>query len=49
MSTPQAATRREWLGLTVLMLPTVLLALDKPGMAKKLNPKNTKELYVTVF
>ena len=24
----QPATRREWLGLAVLMLPTVLLALD---------------------
>jgi DHA2 family multidrug resistance protein-like MFS transporter len=25
---PQKATRREWLGLTVLMLPTLLLAMD---------------------
>jgi len=29
--TATPATRREWLGLAVLMLPTVLLALDMTG------------------
>lgn len=53
MSTPQAATRREWLGLAVLMLPTVLLALDMtvlhlaaPHLSADLQPTSAELLWI---
>ena len=53
MPTPQAATRREWLGLTVLMLPTVLLALDMtvlhlaaPHLSADLKPTSAELLWI---
>ena len=53
MPTPQPATRREWLGLTVLMLPTVLLALDMtvlhlaaPHLSADLKPTSAELLWI---
>ncbi|MCG8392879.1 MAG: MFS transporter [Pseudomonadales bacterium] len=53
MPTPQPATRREWLGLAVLMLPTVLLALDMtvlhlaaPHLSADLQPTSAELLWI---
>jgi DHA2 family multidrug resistance protein-like MFS transporter len=50
---PQPATRREWLGLAVLMLPTVLLALDltvlhlaAPALSADLRPTSAQLLWI---
>ena len=50
---PQPATRREWLGLAVLMLPTVLLALDMtvlhlaaPHLSADLQPTSAELLWI---
>ena len=55
MPTPQPATRREWLGLTVLMLPTVLLALDMtvlhlaaPHLSADLKPTSAELLWIAL-
>ena len=47
------ATRREWLGLAVLMLPTVLLALDMtvlhlaaPHLSADLQPTSAELLWI---
>ena len=49
----QPATRREWLGLAVLMLPTVLLALDMtvlhlaaPHLSADLQPTSAELLWI---
>ncbi|WOA32737.1 MFS transporter [Alloalcanivorax xenomutans] len=52
-ASPPAATRREWLGLAVLMLPTVLLALDMtvlhlavPQLSADLHPTSDQLLWI---
>ena len=52
-SAPRPATRREWLGLVVLMLPTVLLALDMtvlhlaaPHLSADLQPTSAQLLWI---
>ena len=51
--TATPATRREWLGLAVLMLPTVLLALDMtvlhlaaPHLSADLQPTSDQLLWI---
>ena len=51
--TATPATRREWLGLAVLMLPTVLLALDMtvlhlaaPHLSADLRPTSDQLLWI---
>lgn len=50
---PRAATRREWLGLAVLMLPTLLLAVDMtvlhlavPPLSADLQPTSSQLLWI---
>lgn len=50
---PQAATKKEWLGLAVLVLPTILLALDMtvlhlavPHLSKALQPSSVQLLWI---
>ncbi|MER5771777.1 MFS transporter [Streptomyces sp. NPDC001985] len=50
---PPKATAREWAGLCVLALPTLLLALDQsvlflalPHLAESLNPTGTQTLWI---
>ena len=50
---PAPASRREWLGLAVLMLPTVLLALDMtvlhlaaPHLSAELRPTSSQLLWI---
>mgnify|MGYP002525886129 CR=1 FL=1 len=52
-SPPRAATGREWLGLAVLMLPTLLLALDMtvlhlaaPHLSADLRPTSSELLWI---
>ncbi|MGW4800709.1 hypothetical protein ACWEPC_50660, partial [Nonomuraea sp. NPDC004297] len=53
-SAPLRATRREWTGLAVLALPTLLLALDTsvlylalPQLAADLGASGTQQLWIT--
>ncbi|GLF98826.1 MFS transporter [Streptomyces yaizuensis] len=50
---PQKAGKREWLGLAVLALPTLLISLDQsvlylalPHLAEGLNPTGTQTLWI---
>lgn len=50
---PQAATKKEWLGLAVLVLPTILLALDMtvlhlavPHLSEALQPSSVQLLWI---
>lgn len=50
---PQAATKKEWLGLAVLVLPTILLALDMtvlhlavPHLSQALQPSSVQLLWI---
>jgi DHA2 family multidrug resistance protein-like MFS transporter len=52
--TPARATRREWIGLAVLMLPTLLIAMDLtvlhlavPAISADLQPTSTQLLWIT--
>ncbi len=52
LSTP-SATRREWLGLAVLMLPTLLIAMDLtvlhlavPAISRELQPSSSQLLWI---
>jgi DHA2 family multidrug resistance protein-like MFS transporter len=52
-STPSLAGRREWIGLAVLALPTLLLALDisvlylaLPHLSADLQPSSTQQLWI---
>ncbi|MFI6037304.1 MFS transporter [Streptomyces sp. NPDC051315] len=52
-TTPPRATRKEWLGLAVLALPTVLIAMDLtvlhlalPTLTADLRPGNTELLWI---
>src|ERR1044071_6945904 len=51
---PTRATRREWLGLAVLALPTLLLSLDVsvlylalPNLSADLGADSTEQLWIT--
>src|SRR5690606_14713850 len=51
---PTRAGRREWIGLAVLALPTLLLAVDNsvlflalPQLSADLGPTQTQELWIT--
>ncbi|WP_245633017.1 MFS transporter [Luteipulveratus mongoliensis] len=50
---PAAATTREWVGLAVLALPTLLLSIDMsvlylalPSLAESLRPSSTQQLWI---
>lgn len=52
-TTPPRATRREWIGLAVLMLPTLLIAMDLtvlhlavPHLSADLQPTSTQLLWI---
>ncbi|MEZ4668498.1 MAG: MFS transporter [Anaerolineae bacterium] len=52
--TPVRATRREWIGLAVLMLPTLLIAMDLtvlhlavPSLSEALQPTSSQLLWIT--
>lgn len=52
--TPRRATRREWIGLAVLMLPTLLIAMDLtvlhlavPSLSADLQPSGAQLLWIT--
>jgi MFS transporter, DHA2 family, multidrug resistance protein len=52
--TLQRATRREWIGLAVLMLPTLLIAMDMtvlhlaiPSLTESLQPSSSELLWIT--
>ena len=52
--TPRRATRREWIGLAVLMLPTLLIAMDLtvlhlavPSLSADLQPSGSQLLWIT--
>ncbi len=51
---PTRATRREWIGLAVLMLPTLLIAMDLtvlhlavPALSADLQPSSSQLLWIT--
>ncbi|MCI0711606.1 MAG: MFS transporter [Chloroflexi bacterium] len=53
-STASKASRREWIGLAVLMLPTLLIAMDLtvlhlavPSLSADLNPSSSQLLWIT--
>ena len=53
-STPAKAGRREWIGLAVLMLPTLLIAMDitvlhlaVPSLSAHLQPSSAQLLWIT--
>src|SRR5512146_3107710 len=53
-STPARAGRREWIGLAVLMLPTLLIAMDLtvlhlavPHLSADLRPNSAQLLWIT--
>lgn len=53
-NTMPRATRREWIGLAVLMLPTLLIAMDLtvlhlavPSLSADLNPTGSQLLWIT--
>jgi DHA2 family multidrug resistance protein-like MFS transporter len=48
------ASRREWIGLAVLMLPTLLIAMDLtvlhlavPSLSEDLQPSSSQLLWIT--
>jgi len=52
-STPPAATRREWIGLAVLTLPTLLISIDVsvlyvalPTLSRELGATSTQQLWI---
>jgi DHA2 family multidrug resistance protein-like MFS transporter len=54
MNTQIRATRREWIGLAVLMLPTLLIAMDLtvlhlavPALSEDLRPTTSQLLWIT--
>jgi len=54
MNTYKRAGRREWIGLAVLMLPTLLIAMDMtvlhlavPQLTEELQPSSTQLLWIT--
>ncbi|WP_228083581.1 MFS transporter [Streptomyces profundus] len=53
MSSPQRATRKEWIGLAVLVLPVLLLSMDMtvlyfavPFLSASLEPSATQQLWI---
>src|SRR5260221_3666376 len=53
-NTPPRAGRREWIGLAVLMLPTLLIAMDVtvlhlavPSLSAHLRPSSSELLWIT--
>ncbi|MDT9687984.1 hypothetical protein Q5762_06375 [Streptomyces sp. P9(2023)] len=53
-ASPPRATKREWIGLAVLALPSMLVTMDLtllylavPHMSADLNPSSTELLWIT--